>query len=276
MSSFRANRAPGNERLEAALNYAAAGWPVFPCRVNSKEPATRNGFHDATTDPERIASWWGKRPDLNVAIATGAPGPDVLDVDVHEHGTGFPGFNKAKRAGLLEGYQAIVRTPSTGMHLYYAGTGQRSGKLPRQHIDFRADGGYVVAPPSAANGARYVVVKHQPEAATVSWPAVVSLLEPPQRQPARRPGPPADARDVGRLAEWVSRQEHGNRNDGLFYAACRITEAGLLDADAVERLVDAARRSGLRGGEPEARRTIGSAQRGARPKVPERDREAAS
>ena len=128
MSSSRANRAPGNERLEAALNYAAAGWPVFPCRVNSKEPATRNGFHDATTDPERIASWWVKRPDLNVAIATGAPGPDVLDVDVYQDGSGFAAFNKAKRAGLADGYKAIVRTPSTGIHLYYEGTDQRNGQ----------------------------------------------------------------------------------------------------------------------------------------------------
>jgi hypothetical protein len=57
--------------------------------------------------------------------------------------------------------------------------------------------------------------------------------------------------------------------------------ADQLDGAAVERFVDAARRSGLEGGEREARRTIASAQRNAdreiapaRPFVAEREREA--
>ena len=133
---------------DAALAYAGAGWPVFPCRPGSKEPATRNGFHDASTDERQIREWWHREPDRNVAIATGAPGPDVVDVDVREDGSGFPAFNRARRAGLAGGHHAIVRTPSTGMHLYFAGTDQRSGSLHGQHLDFRSQGGYVVAPPS--------------------------------------------------------------------------------------------------------------------------------
>ena len=105
--------------LETALAYAATGWPVFPCRPGSKEPATRNGFHDATTDPGQIRRWWHREPDRNVAIATGAPGPDVVDVDIREGGSGFAALNQAIRAGLIGGHHAIVRTPSTGMHLYY-------------------------------------------------------------------------------------------------------------------------------------------------------------
>ena len=40
--------------LGQALDYARRGWPVFPCRDGSKEPATRHGFKDATTDPGTI------------------------------------------------------------------------------------------------------------------------------------------------------------------------------------------------------------------------------
>ena len=80
---------------ETALAYAAIGWPVFPCRPGSKEPATRNGFHDATTDHAQIREWWRREPDRNVAIATGAPGPDVVDVDVREDGSGFAALNQA-------------------------------------------------------------------------------------------------------------------------------------------------------------------------------------
>ena len=125
-----------------------------------------------------------------MAIATGAPGPDVVDVDVREDGSGSAALNRAKRAGLVDGYHAIVRTPSTGFHLYFAGTDQRSGSIRGQHLDFRSQGGYVVAPPSQAGGAQYVVVKHEPATgATVSWDAIRGLLEPQAQRPLpRRPG----------------------------------------------------------------------------------------
>ena len=114
----------------AALAYAAAGWPVFPCKPDQKAPDTAHGFKDATTDPAVIRRWWRPWPDRNVAIATGAPGPDVLDVDVKPDGSGFPAFNRLKRAGVLAGARALVRTPSGGLHAYFAGTGQPCGRLP--------------------------------------------------------------------------------------------------------------------------------------------------
>jgi len=256
--------------MGAALAYARAGWPVFPCRPGSKEPATRNGFHDASTDERQIRDWWRREPDRNVAIATGAPGPDVLDVDVREDGSGFPALNTAKRAGLAGGHSAVVRTPSTGLHLYFAGTDQRSGSLRGQHLDFRSRGGYVVAPPSRAAGAAYVVVGHHPATGgTVSWDAIRNLLA-PQPQAARDHGPHREPgcgagrqADVGRLANWVAAREPGDRNFPLFYAAKQAALSGLLDGAAVEGFVEAARRSGLRGGEPEARRTIESGRRAA-------------
>jgi hypothetical protein len=82
--------------LGQALAYAATGWPVFPCRPDAdpcpylpgkcecKAPVTLNGFKDATTGPALIRGWWRRWPDANVAIATGAPGPDVLDVDIKQ------------------------------------------------------------------------------------------------------------------------------------------------------------------------------------------------
>jgi hypothetical protein len=70
-----------NHAVVRALKCAERGWPVFPCRAGTKEPATTHGFDDATTDPDQIRAWWDRWPGANLAIATGAPGPDVLDVD---------------------------------------------------------------------------------------------------------------------------------------------------------------------------------------------------
>ncbi len=277
-----------NGNLRAAQSYARAGWPVFPLIPGEKMPLSRtHGFQDASTDPDRITDWWGRNPGRNVGIATGSPGPDVLDVDQHgEAGNGFGAFQRLQRAGLVTGASALVRSPSGGFHAYYAGTDQRSGKLPAHHLDFRAQGGYIVAPPSRVGGREYELASRQGGGATLDWAAVRQLLEPErerktQRGPERTGDRPAD---VARLAAFVARQEHGNRNDGLFWAACRAHEAGLLDDPATaEELVAAALRSGLRGGEREARRTIASAQQQREPwrrpdptpaRPPEREREA--
>ena len=80
-------------RLRQALAYAARGWPVFPCQAGQKIPATAHGHLDATTDPEQITAWFSRNPNWNLAIATGAPGPDVLDVDDHgPAGNGYAAF----------------------------------------------------------------------------------------------------------------------------------------------------------------------------------------
>jgi hypothetical protein len=57
--------------LQAALDYAARGFMVFPILPTSKAPACRRGFKDATTNPATIRRWWIAQPDYNIAIATG-------------------------------------------------------------------------------------------------------------------------------------------------------------------------------------------------------------
>ena len=247
-----------NPALAAAHRYARANWPVFPCIPGEKVPATRHGFLDATTDPDKITWWWSRHPDRNVAIATGTPGPDVLDVDVREHGSGFTAFNRLRREGLLDGASAYVRTPGGGLHAYFTGTGQGNGRLPGHHLDFRSRGGYIVAPPSQIGGRPYELLRRQQGQARLDWATVTRLLDPhPQHRLDRSTEWPAD---TSRLAGWVARLPEGNRNDGLFWAANRALEAGLTD---LGELADAARKTGLE--EREIARTLASARRADRP-----------
>jgi hypothetical protein len=260
------------EILSRALAYACRGWPVFPCQPGGKAPATRHGFHDASTDPGQIRQWWERQPAANVAIATGAPGPDVLDVDQRgTAGNGFAAFNHLERAGMVDGASSIVATPSGGLHAYFAGSGQPSGSLPRHHLDFKARGGYIVAPPSEVSGRPYrLMAERRPQHRGLDWPAVTGLLEPDRHRfswPFR--STPSDA---GHLAAWVERLREGNRNAGLFWAACRAVESG--QADSLDDLAAAAASTGLDG--REIARTITSAKRaGQRGPDPAADREAA-
>jgi Bifunctional DNA primase/polymerase, N-terminal len=244
--------------VEQALGYARHGWPVLPCQPGRKQPATRHGFLDATTDPDQITWWWRRQPDANLAIATGQPGPDVLDVDQHgPAGNGFAAFGELRRAGLLDGAGAIVATPSGGLHAYFTGSDQNSGKLPRHYLDFRARGGYIVAPPSQVGGKPYKVISHRDESGGLDWDKVTGLLE-PDRHTAPRPAK-VQRGDVSHLAAWVERQREGNRNDGLFWAACRAAETG--DETVLTELANAARTTGLADREIPA--TIRSARRTA-------------
>jgi hypothetical protein len=244
-------------RLWRALEYADRGWPVFPCHADRKTPATAHGHRDATTDPDRIAAWYRRNPHWNVAIATGAPGPDVLDVDVHgPAGNGYAAFARLSRAGLLDGTAAYVRTPSGGLHAYFTGSAQRNGHLPAHHLDFRSRGGYVLAPPSRVDGKPYQLIAEVDANGGLDWATVTRLLE-PQRQITRPQPRPDSGRDLTHLARWVAAQGEGNRNAGLFWAANRA-----LDADPAADLgplAAAARQAGL--DDNEITRTLDSARK---------------
>jgi hypothetical protein len=256
-------------RLRQALAYAARSWPVFPCQVGQKTPATAHGYLDATTDSDQITAWFSRHPLWNVAIATGAPGPDVLDIDDHGRaGNGYAAFARLRRAGLLDGASAYVRTPSGGLHAYFRGSGQRNGHLPGHHLDFRSRGGYVLAPPSQVGGKPYQLIREVDADGSLTWITVTTLLG---HQQIARPHQAPD-HDLSHLARWVASQAEGNRNAGLFWAANRA-----LDTDPaadLSPLAAAGRQAGL--GDKEITRTLDSARKGGRihPHIPEYQAEA--
>jgi hypothetical protein len=253
----------------AAAQYAQAGWPVFPARPSRadcpapgscacKAPLTRHGVDDATTDLAAVERYWDRYPDANVAIATGGGGPVVLDVDVAHGRPGYASLNEAIRAGLVPQAMTTVRTPSGGLHLYFAAVpGQRCGSLPDRGLDWRAERGYVLAPPSAVHGKPYVLVCRQASLATIDFHRLRDHFQPPSPRTQWQAGD--GQRDTARLADWVARLQPGNRNSGLWWAAWRAAQAG--DHAAIEQIAEAALGTGL--GPREIDRTIASARHAA-------------
>jgi hypothetical protein len=133
-------------KLDAALWYVSLGWPVFPLLPGGKRPATRNGFKDATTDAGEITRWWSEEPNRNIGLPTGVRF-DVIDIDVPE---GLDTLRElSKRDTFVHGW---VDTASGGTHLYIKPTGEPNSARWESGVDYRGQGGYVVAPPSVAKG----------------------------------------------------------------------------------------------------------------------------
>lgn len=261
---------------EAAARFAAAGVPVFPCAPGEKRPLVRRGFHDATANPGQVAAWWSRWPSANIGIPTGAAsGVEVVDVDVHATGTGFPAFRTAHREGHAAGWAALVRTPSGGLHAYYPADSDRvqsSWQAARAHVDFRGDGGYIIAPPSKVLRPGGVRAPYRLIVAAGSPPAPVDAARLREFLDPRTPIPLDRARasrferresDAKVLAGWVAGRGEGERNRGLFWAACRLAESGAPPDVTLDALGPAAEHAGLRPREIMA--TIRSAYRTTHP-----------
>jgi hypothetical protein len=231
-----------NER--AAHTYAESGWPVLPLVPGEKVPTIKRGLDDATTDHRQIDRWWGRNPERNIGVATGRPGPDVLDVDISDGKPGHATLTTAIRAGLVPPPVATVRTRSGGSHLYYVGTDQRSGVMEKHGLDMRAAGGYVVAPPSSVGGKPYVVTSHGGQPATIDYGKIREHFEPTLQR-----GPSTPARQGQNLDHLVRRiaelpDGHGrNANYKAWWSMTKAYEAG--DEATVERIVAAAIERGL-------------------------------
>lgn len=256
-----------------ARDLAAAGVPVFPCLPGGKGPLTEHGFHDATTDLEQITAWWQKHPTANLAVPTGAAsGVMVVDVDVHGPVDGYRPFERAHGAGLVSGWQLLVATPSGGMHAYYPAAPdrqQRSWQAARAGIDFRGDGGYILVPPSTVptNGGSggYRVRRMNPGASSVLDSDRLREFLDPRLTPHRGSGREVErSADVSRLTAWVAARSEGERNRGLFWAACRLAENHISASEALDVLSAAASEAGL--GEREITATVRSAYRTVQPR----------
>lgn len=166
--------------LDQALNLAELGFAVFPvhsiteaglctcgnpkCDNPGKHPRTGSGCLDATVNVRTIRGWFTRWPESNIGLATGEKsGVIVLDVD------GKEGLKALGNRSIPETPAVATGRTDGGTHYYFQWPGypvknlraipevdkkgkpilDKDGKpVTKKGLDFRGDGGYVIAPNS--------------------------------------------------------------------------------------------------------------------------------
>jgi len=244
----------GPALLAAALAYAERGWPVFPCHAD-KRPRTRHGFKDASCEAAAIEDWWRRWPTANVAIACGAAGLLVVDVDVKDEAPGRASWRwLVEQLGPELEQTACARTPSGGWHYYFrtsrSDLGSSVGELA-PGIDVRARGGYVLAPPSrGVDGAAYRWLDDRGLERLAELPAALAarLLDP---KPSSSAGPLCDDGSAPVIPA-------GRRNETLFGDGAAMRRRGQGRAEIAAALEQTNKRCEPPLGEEELARIIES------------------
>lgn len=218
------------ELLEAALEYAARGWRVFPlhtpgpdgcscgdatCKASGKHPRLAHGVKEASADAKVVGAWWRRWPDANIGVATGPEsGFFVLDLD---RAKGAEASAVSALAELEDRHGRLPptlsqRTGSGGNHRLYRWSAETPVKSRKRvlfcgevaaAVDTRGVGGYIVAPPSLhETGRRYewrtgeTAVAEVVEAPRWLLDAITAIRvreQPPRPAAAPLPAPGAEA-----------------------------------------------------------------------------------
>ncbi len=267
--------------LDAALAHLRHGrsvLPVGPDKRPHSQALIRTGHHQVNAQGRTVGAWqalqtapatpeqcavWFTPPGRGLGLITGrVSGLVVLDAD------GDAGLALFERCGLTR--LAHVRTRSGGLHLYLPHPGWPVRTLQSQTnihlasirgIDIRADGGYVVAPPTTHPTGTYTQLRDPFDLEPLGTlptdlRALLGLLHPPEgpkvtaprpertrpRAAAPSPAGPSDGRWAGRdgtpldvelLCRALDRAHAGHgRNETGFWLACQLRDNTFTPEDA--------------------------------------------
>ncbi len=244
-SQRRVQSAP--DMRQSVLKLVAEGFKVIPlCNATAdgrcgcgrghkdkaigKVPLTDHGLKDCTQTQLGVKEYWAKYPQANIGIVT--DGLIVLDFDAGHGGLDSKNELEAKYGPLPRTRKH--RTGGGGQHwLYRAPNGvvvrNTTGLAGYQGIDTRANGGYIVAPPSLhPSGNRYEVLDDCDITLAPEW--LVTLAT--QRSTAPLP-PPGDIGQViipeGQRNAHLTSLAGSMRHRGMPQVAI---EAALLETNA--------------------------------------------
>jgi hypothetical protein len=139
-----------------AHNYVKLGWSIFPIEPNGKKPLVKwEKCQKERATEDQVKKWWAKYPNANIGIVTGTIS-DIIVIDIdsakgqEEYTVKLGEFHNtiSQKTGKPNARQLFFKHPKDRKY-------HNRARLFLD-VDVRADGGYVVVPPSVhPNGTVY-------------------------------------------------------------------------------------------------------------------------
>ncbi len=190
-----------DQLLSAALRYREMGLHIIAVDLKTKKPLVSwREFQKRAPTESELEEMFAHEGATGLAILTGVgdPGVDVIDYDVgHEQ---WPTEDVELPA------LHVVRTPSGGEHRYHQHTpgARNSTSVLAARVDVRAEGGYVLAPPTPGYVTLIGSVEEALEATPPAW-LQKALLDDRQR--------PESETEAARFVALLNGVDKGRRND---------------------------------------------------------------
>lgn len=237
--------------LEQAKALARQGFKVFPVTIDGKTPEHEGWQSQATSDPETADSLWrdpfGEPIPFNIGVLTGG-GLTVLDVDAKKGKPGLESLDELVTFLGLDDETLTVRTPSGGLHLYYASEGlalRNSASKIRPALDIRGEGGFVVAPGSQIGDKVYEVVKPVAVKPIAPWFAEMCGEALPRSENSTQPLVELDTPEaIERAVQWLTKEapetiaDSGNGDHTAYKVACHVKDFGISEGECLALILE--------------------------------------
>jgi putative DNA primase/helicase len=217
-----------HDTIETAFSYIAQGFKVFPVKID-KKPLTTHGLKDATQTQAGVREFWTRWPDAGIALVT--DGLIVLDFDAKNGGLESKSVIETKYGKLPR--TRTHRTGGRGEHWIYRNTDGTDIRntvafAGYQGVDLRANGGYIVVPPSLhKSGRRYEVIDDSDIVTAPVW-----LIELAAKRTTKPRQPSLESRPI----------PEGQRNSALTSLAGTIRRRGMTQEAIEAALLEVNRR----------------------------------
>ena len=213
-----------NAIVTSALEYAAKGFSVIPCQPDKKPFIAWTEYQTRRASADEISAWWQKWPKAMIGLVTGKfSGMLVIDCDTAD---GYQAIQHCIPDSLLF---PIASTPRGGCHLYFRypeGSNLTVGVGVMPGVDFRGEGGYVIAPPSINGSGKAYAWQSGLALGEVAPPplpdAIIKLIN----NKAYKREKDANHTDLTAPCKTLQFLTEGRRDNDLFHAANCLIKGG--------------------------------------------------
>jgi len=236
-----------------ALQLAAQGWWVFPCREVAGEPHKNkkgelitpkskspyydrqdlpHGKENSTTQPDLIRTWWARWPNALIGIYCQKSGLFAVDIDVKKGVDGFETWDELLRThgqGAEPVYGPKQSTPSGGAHILFrlpeTMNIPNNASVIGAGIDLRSNG-YI-----CTGGAYQWMDGHRWDSELPEPPDwLIQLAQRHQSNSSRSKKRKNNGQSW--LEDALSQASVGNRNNQGYWLACQLRDNGISREEA--------------------------------------------